>query len=235
MGMIPSRLLRFTGISITEAFAFRRNRKLHNSWYVSDNGRTIQLWQGKRNVCAYNVWKKQGNGGKGRWKGWGKGEAEKGKVARWRRCHRLNTPTRDPEGQGVSPAWNAAGTRWRTNSSLSLSLLPCPFLLFSPYHQQPLSLQPHRVLISMNFSPSSLFQETTCSLNDELLLLVLALLSLPLPLPSFAFPPFSCRFSFEFSSHAFLCASLCPFLTDCILTPHPCNCNDGWGDSDCRL
>lgn len=31
-------------------------------------------------------------------------EKQKGKVARWRDCHRLNTPTRDPERQGVSPA-----------------------------------------------------------------------------------------------------------------------------------
>lgn len=54
----------------------------------------------------------------------------KGK-SRWRSCHRLNTPTRDPEGQGVSPAWNAADACWRTNplETLAFSL---PFSLSLP-------------------------------------------------------------------------------------------------------
>lgn len=46
------------------------------------------------------------------------------KVAMARLAIDLIASARDLEGQGVSPAWNAAGTRWRTNSPLEALSLP---------------------------------------------------------------------------------------------------------------
>lgn len=190
----------FCGILLTEVLAFQRKITLDN--------KNDAIVAREEKCCAYNVWKKRGSGKK-RWKGW-----EKGEVARWRDYHRLNTPTRDPEGQGVSPVWNATGTRWRTTSrpfSYSSSLfLPLSFPPFLSLSSAATVTSTPSVLIPMNSSLLIVSGNTACSLNDELLLLVLNLLFLSFSL-SFSHPLSlsSCRSPFKFSSRVFyLCVSL---------------------------
>lgn len=143
-------------ILLIRAFAFRQSWELHDTWRVIDNNNdAIVCGKEEESLCIQRVKKGEGKN----WKEWEKREAEKGKVARWRGCHRLNTPTRDPERQGVSPAWNAAGACWRTTPlsilSLSLFLFPRLFPLFpfshpiisSHYHFNPIGSHSNESLL----------------------------------------------------------------------------------------
>lgn len=150
-------------------------------------------------------------------------------------CHRLNTSARDLEGQGVSPVWNAAGTRWRTNSllealSLSLSRSLPPFLSLSLSVSSP-SPQLHRFALrwlSSHLFPC--FKKQHVNRTTSYFTCLGSYLSLSLSLSFLSFR----------SSYVNLRSNLVPCIPllynsllnkDCILTWY----RGGVDDSDCRL